>query len=48
MGKHYIDSQVALYVFNSTMPLQPIFPHTNSELELKVITKQLYMTLSAP
>jgi hypothetical protein len=48
MGKHYINSEVAFYVFNSTMPLQAISPHTNSELQLKIITKQLYTTLSAP
>jgi hypothetical protein len=39
-GKDCIDSQVALYAFNSMMPLQHIFAHINSELQLKAIMKQ--------
>jgi len=29
MGKHYINSQITLYVFNFVKLLQHIFPHIN-------------------
>jgi hypothetical protein len=35
MGKHYLNSQVPLYVFNSATPLQHIFPCTKSKSQLK-------------
>jgi len=40
VGKHCIDSQATLYVFNFAMFLQHIFTHTNLELQLRVVVKQ--------
>jgi hypothetical protein len=39
MGKHYIVSQAAFYVFTSATPLEHISPHTNSELQPRVVVK---------
>jgi hypothetical protein len=36
-GKYCFDSQAALYVFNLAKFLQHIFPHTNLELQLRVV-----------
>jgi hypothetical protein len=40
VGGNGIDSQTAFYVFNSMKLLQHIFPHTNLELQLRVVVKQ--------
>jgi hypothetical protein len=36
-GKHFINSQATFYAFNSMNILQHISPHTNLELQLRVI-----------
>jgi hypothetical protein len=38
--KHYIYSQAMFYVFYSMKLLQHTFPHTNLELQLKVVVKK--------